>query len=84
MPHPFCGHDAGQMVERYLPLARFSWSVRPPRDHQDAAPRVAKATDGLKQAEIGEIVGLSQMHVSRVLRGAIDKLRRAAAPAIAC
>jgi RNA polymerase sigma-B factor len=32
----------------------------------------------LTQSEIGTIIGLSQMHVSRVLRCAIDKLRRAA------
>ena len=35
--------------------------------------------EDLTQAEIGEIVGLSQMHVSRVLRAAIEKLRAAAA-----
>jgi RNA polymerase sigma-B factor len=35
--------------------------------------------EDLTQAEIGSIVGLSQMHVSRVLRMAIDKLRAAAA-----
>jgi RNA polymerase sigma-B factor len=35
--------------------------------------------EDMTQAEIGEIVGLSQMHVSRVLRAAIDKLRAAAA-----
>jgi RNA polymerase sigma-B factor len=29
----------------------------------------------LTQAQIGERVGLSQMHVSRILRGAVDKLR---------
>jgi RNA polymerase sigma-B factor len=34
--------------------------------------------EDLTQAEIGAIVGLSQMHVSRVLRQAIDKLRLAA------
>jgi RNA polymerase sigma-B factor len=34
--------------------------------------------EDMTQAEIGEIVGLSQMHVSRVLRAAIDKLRAAA------
>jgi RNA polymerase sigma-B factor len=34
--------------------------------------------EDLTQAEIGKLVGLSQMHVSRVLRGAIDKLRAAA------
>src|SRR3954451_13473229 len=32
----------------------------------------------LTQAEIGTIVGLSQMHVSRVLRAAVEKLRTAA------
>ena len=34
--------------------------------------------DDLTQAEIGKIVGLSQMHVSRVLRQSVEKLRRAA------
>lgn len=34
--------------------------------------------EDLTQAEIGEAVGLSQMHVSRVLRQAIEKLRAAA------
>jgi RNA polymerase sigma-B factor len=34
--------------------------------------------EDLTQAEIGAIVGLSQMHVSRVLRQAIEKLRAAA------
>lgn len=37
----------------------------------------------LTQAEIGARVGLSQMHVSRVLRTALDKLRDAAT-AVAC
>jgi RNA polymerase sigma-B factor len=31
--------------------------------------------DDLTQAEIGERLGISQMHVSRLLRGAIGKLR---------
>jgi RNA polymerase sigma-B factor len=35
--------------------------------------------EDLTQAEIGRAVGLSQMHVSRVLRAAVDKLRVAAA-----
>jgi RNA polymerase sigma-B factor len=35
--------------------------------------------EDLTQAEIGKIVGLSQMHVSRVLRVAVEKLRGAAA-----
>jgi RNA polymerase sigma-B factor len=34
--------------------------------------------EDLTQAEIGAVVGLSQMHVSRMLRAAIDKLRLAA------
>jgi RNA polymerase sigma-B factor len=34
--------------------------------------------EDMTQAEIGQRVGLSQMHVSRVLRGALEKLRRAA------
>jgi RNA polymerase sigma-B factor len=34
--------------------------------------------EDLTQSEIGAIVGLSQMHVSRVLRQAVDKLRAAA------
>jgi RNA polymerase sigma-B factor len=34
--------------------------------------------EDLTQAEIGAIVGLSQMHVSRLLRTAIEKLRRTA------
>jgi RNA polymerase sigma-B factor len=34
--------------------------------------------EDLTQAEIGKIVGLSQMHVSRLLRTAVEKLRRAA------
>ncbi|HWH94133.1 MAG TPA: SigB/SigF/SigG family RNA polymerase sigma factor [Baekduia sp.] len=34
--------------------------------------------EDMTQAEIGKIVGLSQMHVSRVLRAAIEKLRSAA------
>jgi RNA polymerase sigma-B factor len=29
----------------------------------------------LTQAEIGELVGVSQMHASRIIRGAVDKLR---------
>jgi RNA polymerase sigma-B factor len=35
--------------------------------------------DDLTQSEIGRRVGLSQMHVSRILRDALDKLRLAAA-----
>ena len=34
--------------------------------------------EDMTQAEIGEVVGLSQMHVSRVLRAALEKLRIAA------
>jgi RNA polymerase sigma-B factor len=34
--------------------------------------------EDMTQSEIGQVVGLSQMHVSRVLRQAVDKLRAAA------
>jgi RNA polymerase sigma-B factor len=32
--------------------------------------------EDLTQAEIGERMGLSQMHISRLLRNALEKLRR--------
>ena len=35
--------------------------------------------DDLTQREIGERVGVSQMHVSRLLRRALDKVNAAAA-----
>ena len=44
----------------------------------DARERVVlrlRFHDDLTQAEIGEVVGLSQMHVSRVIRQAIEQLR---------
>ena len=34
--------------------------------------------EDLTQAEIGEIVGVSQMQVSRIIRQAVTRLRRAA------
>jgi RNA polymerase sigma-B factor len=37
----------------------------------------------LTQAEIGELVGLSQMHVSRLLRSVLEKLRHEAARSVA-
>jgi RNA polymerase sigma-B factor len=46
-----------------------------PRERQVLHLRFDK---DLTQAEIGQIVGLSQMHVSRVLRAALEKLRAAA------
>jgi RNA polymerase sigma-B factor len=36
-------------------------------------------SEDLTQAEIGERVGVSQMHVSRIIRQAIGRLREAAA-----
>jgi RNA polymerase sigma-B factor len=39
--------------------------------------------EDLTQAEIGAILGLSQMHVSRLLRAAVDKLRLAASDGLA-
>jgi RNA polymerase sigma-B factor len=50
--------------------------VLPSRDRRIVELRFI---DDLTQAEIGQRVGLSQMHVSRILRDAINKLRHAAA-----
>jgi RNA polymerase sigma-B factor len=35
----------------------------------------------MTQAEIGEIIGASQMHVSRIIRQALERIRRATSPA---
>jgi RNA polymerase sigma-B factor len=48
----------------------------PPRDREIVRLRFA---EDLTQAEIGQRVGLSQMHVSRILRDALDAMRAAAA-----
>jgi RNA polymerase sigma-B factor len=49
--------------------------VLPRRERQIVELRFA---EDLTQAEIGERVGLSQMHISRILRDALNKLRLAA------
>jgi RNA polymerase sigma-B factor len=49
--------------------------VLPPRDRRIVELRFV---EDLTQVEIGERVGLSQMHVSRILRDALAKLRHAA------
>jgi RNA polymerase sigma-B factor len=47
----------------------------PPRERRIVELRF---DEGLTQDEIARIIGISQMHVSRLLRGALDTLRRAA------
>jgi RNA polymerase sigma-B factor len=54
--------------------------VLPARDREILRLRFE---EDLTQAEIGERVGLSQMHVSRLIRDALANLRHAAAPKIA-
>ena len=39
---------------------------------------VIKTMNGMSQREIGEEIGLSQVHVSRMLRGAIEKMKEEA------
>ena len=53
-------------------------SVLPPREREIIRLRFI---DDLTQAEIGAQLGLSQMHVSRLLRQSISKLRQQAEPA---
>ena len=48
----------------------------PPREREILRLRFV---DDLTQREIGERVGVSQMHVSRLLRRALDKVTAAAA-----
>ena len=62
------------------------WSVRVPRDLQELSVKVDRIGEELSRelgraptpAEIGQRVGVSQMHVSRIIRGAIARLREAA------
>jgi RNA polymerase sigma-B factor len=61
-------------AERRATLAELS-RVLTPRERHVLRLRF---DEDLTQAEIGRIVGLSQMHISRVLRAAVEKLRRAA------
>jgi DNA-directed RNA polymerase specialized sigma subunit len=35
----------------------------------------------MTQAEIAAVVGVSQMHVSRIIRGALERIRRATSSA---
>ena len=62
------------------------WSVRVPRDLQELAVKVDRVGEDMSRelgraptpAEIGERVGVSQMHVSRIIRQAIGRLREEA------
>ena len=48
-------------------------------DHRAREVLRLRFAEDLTQAEIGERVGVSQMHVSRIIRQAIGRLREAAA-----
>lgn len=69
-------HDDGfHRAEQRAALARLT-SILPPRDRRILALRFQH---DLTQQQIGELVGLSQMQISRILRQAIAKLRDYAA-----
>jgi RNA polymerase sigma-B factor len=69
-------HDDGfQRAEQRAALAQLA-AILTPRDRRIVALRFQ---NDLTQQEIGELVGLSQMQVSRILRRAIAKLRDYAA-----
>jgi DNA-directed RNA polymerase specialized sigma24 family protein len=52
-------------------------SVLTPRDREVLRLRF---DEDLTQSEIGERIGVSQMHISRIIRQAITQLRDAASP----
>ena len=54
-----------------MPAARC-WRASPPRERRILAMRVYGR---MSQAEIAAEVGLSQMHVSRLLKQTLDRLR---------
>ena len=58
------------MLERLM-------SVLTPRDREVLRLRFE---EDLTQSEIGERIGVSQMHISRIIRQAIAQLRDAASP----
>lgn len=65
--------DAGfQAAEDRATIEALERSLTP-REREILRLRFA---EDLTQAEIGKLVGLSQMHVSRVLRQSVEKLRR--------
>lgn len=85
------GHDHDRVAARRLAVTddgyaraedrRFLGDLTrrlPPRDREIVRLRFE---EDLTQAEIGRIVGLSQMHVSRILRDALATMRAAAAEA---
>jgi RNA polymerase sigma-B factor len=67
------GHtdDSFELVEDRATIGR-SLKALPLRERKILYLRFA---EGLTQAEIGERMGMSQMHVSRLIRRAIDRLR---------
>jgi RNA polymerase sigma-B factor len=63
-------------VEQHLDLRRAFRGL----DERERTIVVLYFFHALTQAEIGRHLGVSQMHVSRLLRGALKKLRRRLAP----
>lgn len=66
------GEDAGfELVEDRLALEH----VLPHLDERERTVLRLRFVDDLTQSQIAERIGHSQMHVSRILRRALDKLR---------
>jgi DNA-directed RNA polymerase specialized sigma subunit len=61
-----------ELVARYQSLVRSLWRDLPERQQRLLMMRFY---GNMTQTEIGERLGISQMHVSRLLAGALDYLR---------
>jgi RNA polymerase sigma-B factor len=69
------GEDDGYAIAEHRATIGALTKTLTPREREIVRLRFE---EDLTQSEIGQLVGLSQMHVSRVLRLAVDKLRAAA------
>src|SRR5439155_572828 len=53
-----------------------SWAIRFPRRLQELYQQVMRFNDEMSQSEIAKRLGISQMHVSRLQRAALEQLRQ--------
>jgi RNA polymerase sigma-B factor len=67
-----CDDERFAAVERRADLSGLVDRLSP---QEQAVLRLRFERD-LTQSEIGDVLGVSQIHVSRILRGAIDRLRQ--------
>jgi RNA polymerase sigma-B factor len=79
-PRPLATVDPGyESVEHRALVASLLRRLRP----RDRLIVELRFIHGMKQHEIGRTVGISQMHVSRILRRAVDELRAATGELVA-